>query len=147
MNNFTIVSVNISLKKGTTKKPVDAIYLVKDYGIRDDAHAGPWHRQVSLLSIEDIDFMRAKGFDVHPGDFAENITTRGIVLPELPIGARLNIGEAILEVTQIGKECHKGCEIMKQTGDCVMPKRGIFAKVIYGGVIDTSIKGSEITKT
>jgi MOSC domain-containing protein YiiM len=146
MNNFEIVSVNISLKKGTTKKPVDAIYLVKDYGIRDDAHAGPWHRQVSLLAIEDIDFMRAKGFEVYPGDFAENITTRGIVLSELSIGTRLNIGEAILGVTQIGKECHKGCEIMKKTGDCIMPKRGIFAKVIYGGVIDTFIKGSVIAE-
>jgi len=90
--------------------------------------------------------MRAKGFEVPPGDFAENITTRGIVLSELPIGMRINIGEAILGVTQIGKECHKGCEIMKKTGDCIMPKRGIFAKVIYGGVIDTFIKGSVIAE-
>lgn len=101
-----------------------------------DAHAGKWHRQISLLGIQSIDLMRAKGADVNPGDFAENITIEGIVLYELPVGTRLFVGEEVLlEVTQIGKECHSGCEIQKQVGSCIMPTQGIFAKVLSGGMI------------
>jgi MOSC domain-containing protein YiiM len=141
MSAFKIISVNISPEKGTIKKPVARIQLIKGHGIQNDSHAGPWHRQVSLLAIEDINIMRSKGFDVHPGDFAENITTGGINLSSLPIGTCLKIGQAVLVITQIGKECHKNCEIMKLTGDCIMPKRGIFTKVINSGEADTSTVG------
>ena len=137
MKTFTIVSVNISDRKGIPKKPVDRIFLKKKLGIEGDAHAGDWHRQVSLLAREDIDFMNRKGAGVACGDFAGNITTRGIVLHQLPVGTRLKIGSALLEVTQIGKECHQGCAIMQQVGDCIMPKRGIFAKVIEEGEVSS----------
>jgi MOSC domain-containing protein YiiM len=100
-----------------------------------DAHAGNWHRQISLLANEDIESMRGNGIDLDFGDFAENITTEGITLHELPIGTRLNIDSTILEITQIGKECHHGCAIYTAVGDCVMPRRGIFAKVIEQGEI------------
>lgn len=110
--------------------------LVEDFGLKGDAHGGPWHRQVSLLALESIEKMRAKGLDVHPGDFAENLTTEGLELVSLPIGTRLKIGEnAIGEVTQIGKECHHRCAIYYQAGDCVMPREGIFIKVIQGGPV------------
>jgi MOSC domain-containing protein YiiM len=142
MQTFEIVSLNMSEKKGETKRPVDRLLLVADHGAQGDAHAGPWHRQVSLLAIEDVDVMRARGADVSPGDFAENITTRGIDLAALPVGTRLTIGPAELEVTQIGKECHKGCAVMKQVGDCIMPKRGIFAKVIEGGEVSRESTGT-----
>uniref|UniRef100_UPI00261BA119 MOSC domain-containing protein n=1 Tax=Geobacter sp. TaxID=46610 RepID=UPI00261BA119 len=104
-------------------------------GIVGDAHAGEWHRQVSLLAKESIEKMRAMGLDVDNGDFAENITTEGINLPSLPVGTRLTVGVTLLEVTQIGKECHTRCAIFYQAGDCVMPKEGIFARVITGGVV------------
>jgi len=142
MSEFTIVSVNISEKKGEKKRPVVEAVLRENHGVEGDAHAGPWHRQVSLLAEEDIETMRKMGADVSCGDFAENITTRGIRLAELPIGARLRIGEAELELTQIGKECHSGCAIMKQAGTCIMPTRGIFAKVIRGGTIRRGSTGS-----
>lgn len=132
---FCLVSINISVAKGTQKKPVDKATLVADHGISGDAHAGAWHRQISLLAEEDIDTMRGKGIELAWGDFAENITTRGVDLAALPVGARLTIGGAELEVTQIGKECHHGCEIFQIVGDCVMPRRGIFAKVLVGGEI------------
>jgi MOSC domain-containing protein YiiM len=106
------------------------------HGIVGDAHAGEWHRQVSLLADEDIDTLRGRGMRLRPGDFAENVTTRGIDLASLPVGSRLHLGPAELEVTQIGKECHTGCEISRTTGDCVMPRRGVFARVIVGGEID-----------
>ena len=110
-----------------------------NFGIIGDAHAGDWHRQISLLAIESIDKMVAAGAKVSPGNFAENITTQGIELPKLPIGSRLKIGEGtILEVTQIGKKCHSECEIFKQVGDCIMPREGIFAQVITAGTIKTS---------
>ncbi|HWI41940.1 MAG TPA: MOSC domain-containing protein, partial [Verrucomicrobiae bacterium] len=99
------------------------------------AHAGEWHRQVSLLAKESIDKMRAMGLDVDSGDFAENITTSGVELPVLPVGTRLTVGEALLEVTQIGKECHTRCAIYHQAGDCVMPREGIFARVLRGGAV------------
>ena len=130
-----VLAVCISENKGERKKPVEAVELRINHGIVGDGHAGDWHRQVSLLAEESIDKMRALGLDVTAGDFAENITTSGIVLVTLPIGSRLQIGETLLEVTQIGKECHTRCAIFYQAGDCVMPKEGIFAKVITGGVI------------
>jgi MOSC domain-containing protein YiiM len=131
----TVLAVCISENKGERKKPVDAVQLRENHGIVGDAHAGDWHRQVSLLAQESIDKMRAMGLDVSAGDFAENITTSGIDLVSLPIGARLQVGETLLEVTQIGKECHTRCAIFYQAGDCVMPKEGIFVKVITGGTI------------
>jgi len=130
-----VLAVCISENKGERKKPVAAVELRVDHGIAGDAHAGDWHRQVSLLAQESIDKMRALGLDVTAGDFAENITTRGIDLVSLPIGSRLKIGETLLEVTQIGKECHTRCAIFYQAGDCVMPKEGIFVKVLAPGVI------------
>ena len=109
-----------------------AVELKENHGIVGDAHAGEWHRQVSLLATESIAKMRAMGLDVDSGDFAENITTVGIDLVALPVGTRLAVGDALLEVTQIGKECHNRCAIFYQAGDCVMPKEGIFAKVMQG---------------
>jgi len=130
-----IVSINISLKKGTKKKPVSQATIIEGFGIEQDAHAGNWHRQVSFLAIESIEKMREKGLNVGPGDFAENITTSGISLVDLKIGSQFTIGECLFEVTQIGKTCHDRCEIYKLTGDCIMPKEGIFAKVLKGGRI------------
>jgi MOSC domain-containing protein YiiM len=132
-----VISINISDKKGIRKKPVDEAVIKQDYGINGDAHAsGRWHRQVSLLALESIQKMQAMGLDVGPGDFAENITTGGIDLPALPVGTRMTVGNDIeLEVSQIGKQCHSRCAIYHQAGDCVMPKEGIFVKVIKGGTI------------
>jgi MOSC domain-containing protein YiiM len=130
-----VIAVCISESKGEKKKPVESVELKPDHGIVGDAHAGEWHRQVSLLAIESIRKMQKLGLDVDSGDFAENITTEGIDLVSLPIGAQLRVGETLLEVTQIGKECHTRCAIYHQAGDCVMPKEGIFAKVITGGVV------------
>ena len=130
-----VLAVCISENKGERKKPVDAVELRENHGIVGDGHAGDWHRQVSLLAQESIDKMRAMGLDVNAGDFAENITTSGIDLVSLPIGTQIQIGEALLEVTQIGKECHTRCAIYYQAGDCVMPKEGIFAKVLAGGKV------------
>ncbi|MFA5516639.1 MAG: MOSC domain-containing protein [Desulfuromonadales bacterium] len=130
-----VVSVCISDNKGERKKPVAAADLQENHGIVGDAHAGDWHRQVSLLARESIGKMRALGLDVNSGDFAENITTEGIDLVSLPVGTRLLVGESLLEVTQIGKECHMRCAIYHQAGDCVMPKEGIFARVLRGGTI------------
>lgn len=131
-----IIAVCISAAKGERKTPVASVVLREHYGIINDAHAGDWHRQISLLAKESIDKMRAMGLDVDNGDFAENLTTSGVNLPALPIGTRLQIGhEVVLEVTQIGKECHTRCAIYHQAGDCVMPKEGIFARVLQGGEI------------
>lgn len=137
-----VVSVNISDRKGIRKKPVEQVVVTADYGIDSDAHASSeWHRQVSLLALESIKKMQDMGLDVSPGDFAENITTEGISLVELPVGTLLLVGEVELEVSQIGKVCHERCAIYYQAGDCVMPKEGIFAKVVKGGIIK---KGSTI---
>jgi len=133
--HFEIVSLNISTEKGTVKTPVDLLELRPNHGIVGDAHAGDWHRQISLLADEDVDIMRASGVELNPGDFAENITTRGIELYTLPVGTRLYLGETEVEVTQIGKECHNACAIKAQVGDCIMPRRGIFVKVIAGGTV------------
>ncbi len=130
-----VVAVCISEKKGERKKPVREVSVRENHGIVDDAHAGDWHRQVSMLAMESIKKMQDKGLDVTTGDFAENITTEGIDLPSLPIGTRLAIGETLTEVTQIGKECHTRCAIYHQAGDCVMPREGIFVKVLRGGTI------------
>ncbi len=130
-----IVSINTSVGKGERKRPAGRAELVPDHGIAGDGHAGKWRRQVSLLAMESIEKMRGKGLDVGPGDFAENVTTVGINLPVLPVGTRLGLGNALVEVTQIGKRCHSRCEIYRQAGDCVMPKEGIFVKVIEGGLI------------
>lgn len=131
--NSSVVAVCISAAKGERKTPAATVELRENHGIVGDAHAGEWHRQVSLLATESIAKMRAMGLDVDSGDFAENITTRGIDLVTLPVGTRLAVGDAILEVTQIGKECHTRCAIYHQAGDCVMPREGIFARVIKGG--------------
>jgi MOSC domain-containing protein YiiM len=133
---FSILSINLSERTGEQKKPVDRALLRQGHGFVGDAHAGHWHRQVSLLADEDIATLRGKGIEIGFGDFAENITTRGIDLGSLPIGSRLHLGPALLEVTQIGKECHTGCAIREITGDCVMPRKGVFARVIAGGEID-----------
>ena len=138
---FTVLSVNISTRTGERKRPLERAVLREGHGIVGDAHAGDWHRQVSLLADEDIGTLRGRGIEIGFGDFAENITTRGIDLASLPIGARLLIGDAVLEITQIGKECHSGCAISRTTGDCVMPRKGVFARVIRGGEVDRESRG------
>lgn len=132
-----VVAVCTSDSKGVPKAPRESAVLRVDWGIEGDAHAGNWHRQVSLLAMESIDKMRAMGLKVGPGSFAENVTTSGVVLYTLPIGTRLRLGQALVEVTQIGKVCHNRCAIFEQAGDCVMPREGIFVKVLEGGTVVT----------
>lgn len=133
----TVLSINISEKKGTPKTTITEGTLIEDFGFAGDAHAGKWHRQVSLLAKESIE--KAKGMRTDGlchGMFAENITTEGIVLHTLPVGTKLKIGEeAIIEISQIGKECHDGCAIRQLVGQCIMPKEGVFARVLRGGVV------------
>ena len=136
-----VVSVNISEKKGTVKTPAPEIHLKLRHGIVGDAHAGDWHRQVSLLAEESVDKMRAVLPRLQPGAFAENINTAGLALRTLPVGTRLRLGETVVEVTQIGKECHNDCAIKKAAGTCVMPTEGIFAVVVKEGTVR---KGDEI---
>jgi len=136
MNDPVVVSVNISEQKGTRKHPLQGPVAITMLGMQGDAHAGDWHRQLSLLAQESIDKMQGHGLVLQPGDFAENITTDGLDLLTLPVGTRLQIGTTVtMEVNQIGKECHLGCEIRKLVGDCVMPREGIFARVITPGTI------------
>jgi MOSC domain-containing protein YiiM len=131
-----VLAVNISEDKGTKKTNVHSCALLKDFGLKGDAHAGPWHRQVSLLANESIEKMKAKGLNVGYGDFAENITTKGVDLVHLSVGTEIRIGNSVLlRVTQIGKECHTRCAIYYQAGDCVMPKEGIFAEVMSEGEV------------
>lgn len=130
-----VVSVNVSEKKGVQKRPLERCQVLADHGLEGDAHAGPWHRQVSLLAEESIKKMQALGFDVGPGDFAENITTRGLDLLSLPVGTRLIIDGTVLEITQHGKTCHTKCAIYHRLRECIMPTEGIFAKVLQGGEI------------
>lgn len=130
-----VVSVNTSETKGVIKNPIEEGSFLEDMGLEGDAHAGNWHRQVSLLAMESFDKMANKGVDLTPGIFAENLTTEGLELFSLPVGTRLKIGETIQEVTQIGKKCHTGCEISRIVGECVMPKEGIFTKIIKPGKI------------
>ncbi|AND85973.1 MOSC domain-containing protein [Clostridium tyrobutyricum] len=131
-----VLAVNISEKKGVVKHPIEKGYFKENYGLSGDAHAGNWHRQVSLLAQESIDKMKALGVKgLGSGKFAENLTTEGVILYELPVGTKIKVGEALMEVTQIGKECHKGCAIKNLVGDCIMPREGIFAKVLNSGWI------------
>ena len=131
-----IRAISVSKEKGVQKANVPDVELKAEFGLVGDAHAGPWHRQVSLLGIESIEKMIAKGAKVSPGNFAENITTEGIDLLKLSLGSRLRLGQSVeLEITQFGKECHSRCEIFQQVGDCVMPREGIFARVTKAGRI------------
>ena len=130
-----IMAVNISEKKGTQKVNVHSAKVIEDFGIEKDAHAGKWHRQVSLLSYQKIEDFKAKGAPVEDGAFGENLIVEGIDCRSLPVGTKLACNDVILEVTQIGKQCHSGCEIFKIMGDCIMPREGIFTRVLRGGVI------------
>ena len=130
-----IRAVCISEKKGTAKKNIKEAEIIQNFGLKDDAHAGNWHRQVSLLSFEKIEEFKALGADVKDGDFGENLIVEGIDLSKLPIGTKMTINEVLLEVTQIGKECHTGCAIAQAVGKCIMPTEGIFARVLKGGFV------------
>lgn len=130
-----VIAVCISENKGTQKKEVPSIKLVPDWGIENDAHAGKWHRQVSLLGLEKIEDFRAKGAEVDFGAFGENMIISGFDLRTLPVGTRFRIGDALLELTQIGKECHTHCAIYHQVGDCIMPREGVFTVVLEGGEV------------
>ena len=131
-----IVSIAISKKKGTRKLQVDEAWLIQDYGLEGDAHAGPWHRQVSFLASESIEKAKKNGLDVTFGDFAENIATKGVNWQKVPVGTKMHLGDsALIEITQIGKECHNKCAIYYLAGDCIMPREGIFARVLKGGII------------
>ena len=136
-----VMAVNIREKRGTQKVNVHTVRLIENYGLENDAHAGNWHRQVSLLSYEKIEEFKAKGAPVQDGAFGENLIVQGFDFKTLPVGTRLKCNDVILEITQIGKKCHNGCEIFKVMGDCIMPREGVFARVIHGGVIS---KGDEM---
>ena len=135
-----VIAVCISEKKGTQKHPVQEAEFIEDWGIKDDAHAGKWHRQVSLLSYDKIEAFRARGAEVEDGAFGENLVVQGFDFSALPIGTRFRCNEVVLEMTQIGKECHSHCEIYKRVGDCIMPREGIFAKVLESGTIKVGDK-------
>ena len=137
-----VMAVCISEKKGTQKRNVHEALFIEDFGLEKDAHAGKWHRQVSLLSYEKIQEFKEKGAPVEDGAFGENLIVRGIDFKKLPVGTRFQCGNVVLEMTQIGKECHSGCEIYKIMGDCIMPREGVFAKVLRGGRIR---EGDELT--
>ena len=142
-----IKAVCISKEKGTRKKNVGEGLLIEEHGLQNDSHAGPWHRQESLLAMESIEKMKARGLDVGAGDFAENLTTEGIDLVSLPLGTRMKIGSsAVGEVTQIGKECHRRCAIFQQAGDCVMPREGIFIRILNGGPVKAGDEVDILTK-
>jgi MOSC domain-containing protein YiiM len=129
-----IVAVCMSREKGVEKSPVDAASALENHGLDGDAHAGPWHRQVSILPVESIDRMRALMPELADGAFGENIITRGLDLGRVKVGDRfLTVGGVLLEITQIGKECHHGCAIRERTGDCIMPREGLFCRVLRGG--------------
>lgn len=132
-----ITGICISEAKGTAKYPVEQAELVVEHGLLGDAHAGSWHRQVSILSQEKIDAFRARGAQVAPGAFGENLIVQGIDLSALPVGSRLRSGSVLLELTQIGKECHHGCAIFQAMGDCIMPREGVFCRVLAGGILRT----------
>lgn len=137
----TITALSISATKGEKKSNIPSGRFILEHGLDGDAHAGDWHRQVSLLGTESIAKIITAGMDVRPGDFAENVTTTGLCLWELPIGTHLQLGDTVrLEVTQIGKTCHQHCKIFQQVGDCVMPREGIFARVLQGGEVQVGDK-------
>lgn len=137
-----VIAVCTSLEKGTQKTNVGTATFITDWGIENDAHAGHWHRQVSLLSHDKIEEFRAKGADVADGAFGENLVVSGIDFRILPIGTRFQCNDVLLELTQIGKECHSGCAIYKAMGECIMPREGVFSKVLHGGIISV---GDELT--
>ena len=137
-----VMAICISEKKGPQKRNVHEALFIEDFGLENDAHAGKWHRQVSLLSYEKIQDFKKKGAPVEDGAFGENLIVSGIDFKNLPVGTRFQSGDVVLEMTQIGKECHSGCEIYKIMGDCIMPREGVFARVIRGGRIR---EGDELT--
>lgn len=130
-----IMAVCISEKRGTQKKNIEKVRLIENFGLEGDAHAGNWHRQVSLLSYEKVRAFEEKGISVEDGAFGENLLVEGFDFKTLPVGTRFRCGEALLEMTQIGKECHSHCEIYQAVGDCIMPREGVFARVLHGGEI------------
>lgn len=130
-----IKAVCLSAEKGTAKKDAGQAELIKEYGLKNDAHAGNWHRQVSLLSYQKIEDFRKRGAKVSFGDFGENLVVDGIDLSSLPVGTKLRCAQALLEITQIGKECHSRCAIYHSMGDCIMPREGVFARVLNGGTV------------
>lgn len=130
-----VIAICISEAKGTAKYEVESIEVIENYGFKGDAHAGNWHRQVSLLDFEKIEDFRAKGGNVEFGAFGENLVVKGMEVSKLKVGEKIEIGETLLEVTQIGKQCHAKCNIFYQVGECIMPKFGVFAKVLRGGII------------
>lgn len=130
-----IMAVCVSEKRGTQKKNIDKVRLIENFGLEGDAHGGNWHRQVSLLSYEKVRAFEEKGISVEDGAFGENLLVEGFDFKTLPVGTRFRCGEALLEMTQIGKECHSHCEIYQAVGDCIMPREGVFARVLHGGVI------------
>lgn len=130
-----IKAICISEKKGVEKRPVESAYLIENHGIENDAHAGKWHRQVSLLSYDKVEDFNARGGNVQDGDFGENLLVKGIDFRSLPVGTIFYIGDAVLKMTQIGKECHSHCAIFHRVGECIMPKQGVFAEVLKGGLI------------
>ncbi len=130
-----IMAVCISEKRGTQKKNVEKVRLIENFGLEGDAHGGNWHRQVSLLSYEKVRAFEEKGISVEDGAFGENLLVEGFDFKNLPVGTRFRCGEVLLEMTQIGKECHSHCEIYRAVGDCIMPREGVFARVLYGGMI------------
>ena len=137
-----VIAVCISEAKGTQKKNIHEAEFIEDWGIKNDAHAGKWHRQVSLLSYDKIQDFRARGAEVEDGAFGENLVVEGIDFANLPIGTVFCCNEVRLELTQIGKECHNGCAIFQKMGECIMPKQGVFTKVLHGGIIH---EGDELT--
>ena len=136
-----VMAVCISERKGTQKQGSSEGHFIEEFGIENDAHAGKWHRQVSLLSYETIEAFKERGAEIGDGAFGENVIVKGIDLVRLPVGTRLSCGDILLEVTQIGKECHSHCEIFKKMGECIMPANGIFTRVLHGGVMK---EGDEI---
>ena len=137
-----VLAVCISEKKGTEKKNVGSAKFIEDRGIENDSHAGKWHRQVSLLSHEKIEDFRARGAEVIDGAFGENLVVEGYDFRSLPVGTKFRCNDVVLELTQIGKECHSGCAIFQKMGECIMPREGVFTRVLHGGVISV---GDELT--
>ena len=131
----TVIAVCVSEKKGTQKHKVKEAEFIEDWGIKGDAHAGKWHRQVSLLSYDKIEEFRRRGAEVEDGAFGENLVVDGFDFASLPVGTKFCCGDVILEMTQIGKECHHGCAIFQKMGECIMPRQGVFTKVLHGGMI------------
>ena len=141
-----VIDINISEKKGVVKKPIEKGVFIEDYGLEGDAHAGKWHRQVSLLSYEKIEEFRARGAEVEFGAFGENLVISDYDFKIFPIGTKFRCNDVILELTQIGKECHHGCQIFQKMGDCIMPREGVFCRVLKGGTIKTGDLFTKIEK-